>query len=582
MNAGKVKTFRHLGLHDTLYRNKALGRKFLEKVSNEWSTLGTKSRSPYGNSFFGQSLYHIQLLKNAYGIKKRSFLKQLIFKSKNRRGTKSRNLLNLLENKLDYFLFNSGYVKTLTRAKELLESGQIKVNGELVRTGGYILKSTDKIALRRDDPKLVGETKYNVVSGFSMTTQWSFYKELLEDTMLIDTTRRKFSSFSLEKNISGAAAPEYLNHSNCFLKNLVSRNLGTLGLTKTELFEFSKDLSVEKKQHVGIYIDGSRISKKYLNQTSSFLKSERGTLENKNTRMQKYLSENYLAAMSSEGMERYVTASLLFNDLSLLNPVWEDCVDQTTSDVATEIQVHSAPQGTALVDTEGLYTNPHFSNSVNSTEMLVTEEPEESSSELEFTIPHDEELDLTEELEEIREGADYYSQLEIDVVESRAPYMESYNNVRNLYCQSIQSIFLDSRQVLEGDQNYNSICKNCSCDMENHVITDGSILTEETPEFGSLSASELATISEYYANLVFSENAELLENALLSLDSMAQSVVLRDKKEGARFNLVARSPEVTGESFYLDPELWELRSRISEEFSESKINSSEYVIKATR
>jgi hypothetical protein len=63
---------------------------------------------------------------------------------------------------------------------------------------------------------------------------------------------------------------------------------------------------------------------------------------------------------------------------------------------------------------------------------------------------------------------------------------------------------------------------------------------------------------------------------------MAQSVVLRDKKEGARFNLVARSPEVTGESFYLDPELWELRSRISEEFSESKINSSEYVIKATR
>ena len=88
MNAGKVKTFKHLGLYDSLYRNKLPGRKFLEKISNDWANLGTKTRSPYGNSFFGQSLFHVQLLKNVYGIRKRSFLKQLTFKSKEKRGNK--------------------------------------------------------------------------------------------------------------------------------------------------------------------------------------------------------------------------------------------------------------------------------------------------------------------------------------------------------------------------------------------------------------------------------------------------------------------------------------------------------------
>jgi ribosomal protein S4 len=576
MNAGKVKTFKHLGLHDTLYRNKTLGRKLLEKISNDWSALGTKTRSPYGNSFFGQSLFHIQLLKNAYGIKKRSFLKQLTFKSKDRRGVKSTNLLNLLENKLDYFLFNSGYVKTLTRAKELIETGNIKVNDELVRNSGYILNPTDKIALRSHNPSVSGETKYNVVAGFSMTTRWAFYKELFEDTMLLNSA--KVLPKHAYSNNTFISEVEVMCSEKNSLKESLEQGLNVLALKDSLTIELTENLVSSKKKHFGVFLGNVSISKKYLNNTSFFLKKEKSVLENKNTRMQKYLAEIYIPGMNTESLERYITMSLVFNDLALLKPVWEDCIDQNTSDLATELVFANEVLSRDSLLESGEYSSQHFLNDSEDTTHADSEEP--ALEDGEFLIPQDEELDLTDELEEIRENADYYSQLEIDVVENRAPYMDSYVSTRNLYCQYIQAIFLPENSVKT--ENSNSICGECNCNMEDHVVAEGSISIDNDQSFSNLSSSELFLITDYYANLLFSENKSILEDTLLAADSMVQSVMLRDKKEGATFNLFPRSPEVTGENFYLDPELWELRSRSSEDFSESKTDSAEHVIKATR
>tara|TARA_B110001454_G_C12707632_1_gene429275 strand:- start:1775 stop:2119 length:345 start_codon:yes stop_codon:yes gene_type:complete len=114
------------------------------------------------------------------------------------------------------------------------------------------------------------------------------------------------------------------------------------------------------------------------------------------------------------------------------------------------------------------------------------------------------------------------------------------------------------------------------------MFYEGSIETKNIRSDEPLTSLEIFSISEYYTNLLCLENIEILEDSLLSASSMSQSVILRDKKEGVQFSLISRSPEVSGEGFYLDPELWELRSRVLDEFSESKINSAEHVIKATR
>lgn len=548
MNAGKVKTFKHLGLYDSLYRNKLPGRKFLEKISNDWANLGTKTRSPYGNSFFGQSLFHVQLLKNVYGIRKRSFLKQLTFKSKEKRGNKSANLLNLLENKLDYFLFNSGYVKSLTRAKELIENGNVQVNRELVRNSGFILKPTDRVSLRGQNPLISGETMYNVVSGLSMTTQWSLYQELIEDTILFNSVRG-------QQNLCKQSTRDdllELHNPRLFNKNTVerdfSRSFSILTSTVDTLRIKEKAVS-SNRMYTTVSLENNLVSNKYLVKASNFLKSTRAVSENKDVQMKRYVASSCITSLTCGGLERYITMSLLFNNLSTLKPIWEDCLDQVTADLSVDLNLNLEILEQTDSNTTLDYT---LSFSENSPSLGTHDEAESNTSDENFTTPQLEEFELTSELENIREGADYYSQLEIDVVESRAPYMDAYSSVNDIYRNHIEPVLSKKQEE--------------DLEVETNLV--------EYPE--------TLLISDYYTDLVFLENEDRFTDCLLSAEYMSLGVILRDKKEGPQFNLVSRSPEVTGEGFYLDPELWELRSRLGEEFSESKIDSAEHVIKTIR
>lgn len=548
MNAGKVKTFKHLGLYDSLYRNKLPGRKFLEKISNDWANLGTKTRSPYGNSFFGQSLFHVQLLKNVYGIRKRSFLKQLTFKSKEKRGNKSANLLNLLENKLDYFLFNSGYVKSLTRAKELIENGNVEVNKELVRNSGFILKPTDRVSLRGQNPLISGETMYNVVSGLSITTQWSLYQELIEDTIL-------FNSVCGQQNLwrqPNKGNLLELHNPKLFNKNTVehdfSKSLSILTST-VDTLRIKRNAVSNNRAYTTVSLENNLVSNKYLGKASNFLKSMRAVSENKDVQMKRYVASSCISSLTCGGLERYVTMGLLFNNLSTLKPIWEDCLDQVTADLSVDLNLALGILEQTDSNTASNYT---LSFSENSLLLDTRDDTESDTSDETFTTPQLEEFELTGELENIREGADYYSQLEIDVVESRAPYMDAYSSISDIYRNHVEPV-LSKKQ--EGD-----------LEVEANLV--------EYPE--------TLLISDYYADLVFLENEDRFTDCLLSAEYMSLGVILRDKKEGPQFNLVSRSPEVTGEGFYLDPELWELRSRLGEEFSESKIDSAEHVIKTIR
>lgn len=557
MKAGKVKTFKHLGLYDSLYRNKLPGRKFLEKISNEWSSFGTRNRSPYGNSFFGQSLFHVQLLKNVYGIRKRSFLKQLAFKSKEKRGDKSTNLLNLLENKLDYFLFNAGYVKSLVRAKELIETGNVEVNKDLVRNSTFILKPTDKVSLRGHNPLISGETRYNVASGLSMPTQWSLYLELLEDTLLFSSVH-KLQNVPSRASLSETTTEFSLSTVNTDNTSDFLAGLATSVPNNNNVIKIKSKHVFEKKRHVFISLENNFSSKRYLSTISYLLKTRRDLFENQDVQMKKYIANSIITSLSCGGLERYVTMSLLFSDLSLLKPVWGDCLDQVTSDLATDLRLNL---DSSFVKTDfseadqyvsGFYENNSFSEEGELPSATFDDDLQED-----FSGPQSEEFELTEELEGIRENADYYSQLEIDVVEGRSPYMSSYLSVKNIHENYIQKVALEKES--------NPYAEKLGF-----------------PGEGLVEYSETLLASDYYTDLIFLENEDSFVDCLLSSDYMSMAVILRDKKEGSQFNLLSRSPEVTGEGFYLDPELWELRSRLCEGFSESKIDSAEHVIKTTR
>lgn len=593
MNTKKVKQFKHFGLYDTLYRDKRLGRRLLEKALGDWSNLGTRTRSPYGSSFFGQSLFHTQLIKIAYGIKKRSFLTHLALISKNKRGTRSTNLLNSLENKLDYFLVSSGYAKTLQRAKELIETGNIKVNGELVKSSNVILNSKDRVTLVDTNPVASGETMCNVVSGFSLPTTWSLYLELLEDIMLLNSvtecykkTPIFFSTFPLNTISSYNTDCTYSNSTTLSKKSVLSSVDLVLSADPT----LQLNNPVGTKNHMSIWLDTTKPSLKYKDVLVDFQSATSMLLEDVSVGMRRFIAGSCLSTGSFTGLERTVLLSLLSSHLSSQRALWDDFADQVTSDLTVPVIISDVSptvlaEDQTYVTTEDLNAlslSTDASEKNMSAEELVDSEESNAGLADEYTYPQEDELALGDELDDIKENADYYSQLEIDLVENRNPYVSSYKKTRSLYCNYVQAPLFSGVEEDSDKETPDLRCENCTCELEEFTKTLEIFSATKTSVDKSYSKEELICLGDYYAQLLNLEFSDVLLETFNNSICMSESTLLRDKKEGVQFSVFARSPELTGDNFYLDPELWELRSKEQGSFSESKTTAAEHVIKTLR
>ncbi len=112
---------------------------------------GQRRRKP---TDFGTQLQAKQRLKGYYGnIGEKQFHKYYI-EATRRRGDTGENLIELLERRLDAVVYRAKFVPTVFSARQFVNHGHIKVNGQRVNIPSYIVRDGDVVQIKAKSREL--------------------------------------------------------------------------------------------------------------------------------------------------------------------------------------------------------------------------------------------------------------------------------------------------------------------------------------------------------------------------------------------------------------------------------------------
>jgi small subunit ribosomal protein S4 len=98
-------------------------------------------------STYGQQLREKQKAKRLYGILERQFRRYFKI-ADNYRGVTGTVLLQLLERRLDNFVYRLGVGSSRAQARQLVRHGHVQVNGRRVNIPSFQVKPGDNVTLR--------------------------------------------------------------------------------------------------------------------------------------------------------------------------------------------------------------------------------------------------------------------------------------------------------------------------------------------------------------------------------------------------------------------------------------------------
>ncbi len=102
-----------------------------------------KKLSDYGNQLFAK-----QKLKFYYGDLTERQFRNIFKKASNIKGDTSQILIELLERRLDATVYRMKFVPTIFSARQLVNHGHVKVNGNRVNIPSYSVSDGDEISIR--------------------------------------------------------------------------------------------------------------------------------------------------------------------------------------------------------------------------------------------------------------------------------------------------------------------------------------------------------------------------------------------------------------------------------------------------
>jgi len=97
-------------------------------------------------SEYGIQLMEKNKVKVYYGVLERQF-RRYFENAKKHQGITGENLLQFLESRLDSTLFRANWTYSRRMAKQLVNHGEIRVNGRRMDRPGYVLKTGDTVQL---------------------------------------------------------------------------------------------------------------------------------------------------------------------------------------------------------------------------------------------------------------------------------------------------------------------------------------------------------------------------------------------------------------------------------------------------
>ncbi len=100
-------------------------------------------------SDFGRQVAEKQKFKVTYGLHERTLRRLFERAEESQKGT-DRELLELMERRLDNALFRLGFAPSRSAARAIVVQGHIIVNGRKTRSPGYEMKSGDVIRVREE------------------------------------------------------------------------------------------------------------------------------------------------------------------------------------------------------------------------------------------------------------------------------------------------------------------------------------------------------------------------------------------------------------------------------------------------
>lgn len=122
-------------------------------------------------SDYGQQLIEKQKLRNTYGLLEKPF-RRVFRKAQLMRGVTGDNLLVLLETRLDSIVFRSGFGCTLIQARQLVNHGHIRVNGQRVDIPSCHIRGGDIITVRDNDGSRALAARYLVENPRFDSPEW--------------------------------------------------------------------------------------------------------------------------------------------------------------------------------------------------------------------------------------------------------------------------------------------------------------------------------------------------------------------------------------------------------------------------
>ncbi len=105
-------------------------------------------------SEYGIQLREKQKVRKMYGILEKQF-RNYFTKAERLKGVTGKNLLILLESRLDNTLFRLGFAQSRNQARQLVLHRHFRVNGRLVDIPSFLLKPGDVVTVKESSRKLI-------------------------------------------------------------------------------------------------------------------------------------------------------------------------------------------------------------------------------------------------------------------------------------------------------------------------------------------------------------------------------------------------------------------------------------------
>ena len=145
----KVKISRKLGLELT-----PKARKVSQKKNYTPGQHGP-SRRRSKQSDYGKQLLEKQRLRMQYNISEKQ-MSNYYKKASKLVGNTGDLLVQLIESRLDAFVYRAGFAATIYAARQYVSHGHIEVNGRRVNIPSYSLKPNDVVSVREKSRNLIG------------------------------------------------------------------------------------------------------------------------------------------------------------------------------------------------------------------------------------------------------------------------------------------------------------------------------------------------------------------------------------------------------------------------------------------